>query len=111
MASSLTRQAAASYSAAIRLKPHLCEAHKNLGAALTELVIKHNVQLRRFPAEVLKDLRKLAVETLEEEAAKSAMAGKVNEAFKAFKKQWGGWSDLADRSYFDVIAERYSKLG
>ena len=36
-ASSLSRQAAASYSAAIRLKPHLCEAHKNLGAALTEL--------------------------------------------------------------------------
>ncbi|EOD15246.1 hypothetical protein EMIHUDRAFT_119393 [Emiliania huxleyi CCMP1516] len=37
MACSLSRQAAASYSAAIRLKPHLCEAHKNLGAALTEL--------------------------------------------------------------------------
>ena len=88
----------------------LCEFEAGNGAALTELVTKHNVQLRRFPAEVLTDLRKLAVETLEEEAGKSAIAGKVNDAFKKFQKQWGGWSDLADRSYFDVIAERYSKL-
>ncbi|HSH70166.1 MAG TPA: TRAP transporter substrate-binding protein, partial [Deferrisomatales bacterium] len=88
----------------------LCEFEAGNGAALTELVTKHNVQLRRFPAEVLADLRKLAVETLEEEAAKTPIAGKVNNAFKKFQKEWGAWSDLADRSYFDVIAERYSKL-
>ena len=51
------------------------------------------------------DLRKLAVETLEEEAAKSPQATKVNEAFKKFQKQWGAWSDVSSRSYFDVIAD------
>jgi len=88
----------------------LCEFEARNGSALQELIEKHGVKLTRFPQEVLKDLRKLAQETLEEEADKSPQARKVHEAFKAFQRQWGPWSDIADRSYFDIIVERYVQI-
>lgn len=65
----------------------LFEFEAGNGAALQELITKHNVNLRRFPAPLLDDLRKLAKETLEEEADKDALSRKVHEAFKKFKKQ------------------------
>ncbi len=88
----------------------LSEFEAQNGQALEELVVKHKVKLKRFPAEVLKSLKKLSDETLEEEAKKSPIATKTHEAFKKFQKQWGAWSDVADRSFFDVIAERYTEL-
>jgi TRAP-type mannitol/chloroaromatic compound transport system substrate-binding protein len=81
------------------------------GAALEELVTKHGVKLRRFPADVLSRLRELARETVAEEAGKSELTRKVADSFEAFRKQWGPWSDVADRSYFDTIAERYVSAG
>ena len=44
---------------------------------------------------------------LEEEAAKEPIAKKVNEAFKKFKKQIGGWGEVSGRPYYDVIAGKY----
>lgn len=88
----------------------LSEFEAQNGAALEELVVKHKVKLRRFPPAVLDALRKLADETLEEEAKKSPIATKAHESFKKFQKQWGAWSDIADRSFFDVIAKRYTEL-
>jgi TRAP-type mannitol/chloroaromatic compound transport system substrate-binding protein len=88
----------------------LSEFEARNGAALQELIEKHNVTLKRFPAEVLADLRKLAEETVEEEANKNALARKVADSFNKFKKQWGTWADTADRSYFDIIAKRYVQL-
>ena len=46
------------------------------------LIIKHKVQLIKYPDEVLNALRPMAAEVLEEEAAKSPMAKKVNESFQ-----------------------------
>ena len=65
----------------------LCEFEAGNGAALQELISKHNVNLVRFPEPLLDDLRKLAKETLEEAANKDAQSRKVHEAFKKFKKQ------------------------
>jgi len=88
----------------------LCEFEARNGAALEELITKHNVQLKRFPEEVLSKLRVLAREVVAEEAAKSPVATKVAASFDKFQKQWGAWGDVSSRSYFDVIAERYVQL-
>jgi len=88
----------------------LCEFEARNGAALEELVIKHNVQLKRFPEKVLADLRVLAREVVAEEAAKSPLASRVAASFDKFQKQWGTWADVSSRSYFDIIAERYVSL-
>ncbi len=86
----------------------LSEFEARNGAALEELINKHNVNLKPFPPEMLADLRKLAEETLEEEAKKDAMSTKVNEAFKKFKKQLGPWGTVSERAYYENIAGKYA---
>jgi len=85
----------------------LCEFEAGNGAALQELISNHNVNLVRFPEPLLNDLRKLANETLEEEANKDAMSRKVHEAFKKFKAQVGVWGTVSENAYYNVIADKY----
>ncbi len=89
----------------------LCQFEAGNGAALEELITKHNVNLVRFPTDLLDELRKMAEETMEEEAAKDAMSKKVHEAFKKFKKQIGMWGAVSENAYYDVIADKYSLKG
>ena len=78
------------------------------GAALQKLISDHKVNLVRFPEPMLEALRKLARETLEEEAAKDAMSRKVHEAFKKFKTQVGVWGSVSENAYYNVIADKYA---
>jgi TRAP-type mannitol/chloroaromatic compound transport system substrate-binding protein len=89
----------------------LSEFEAQNGAALQTLISKHKVQLRRFPTPLLQELRKLAKDTMEEEAEKDATARKVHEAFKKFKKQVGVWGSVSENAYYDVIADKYSLKG
>jgi len=82
----------------------LCEFEARNGEALETLVNEHKVQLLRFPDSVLQDFKKLAEETLEEEAKKDPLAGKVHEAFKKFKKRIGSWGEISEKAYQDYIA-------
>ncbi len=77
-------------------------------SALEKLISKHKVNLVRFPAKVLDQLRVLAVETLDEVAAKDAMAKKVHASFQKFQKQVGIWGQVSEKAYYDVIAKKYS---
>ena len=85
----------------------LCEFEAGNGAALQQLISEHNVNLVRFPEEMLDALRALANETLEEEAEKDAMSRKVHEAFKKFKAQVGVWGSVSENAYYNVIADKY----
>jgi TRAP-type mannitol/chloroaromatic compound transport system substrate-binding protein len=85
----------------------LCEFEAGNGAALQELISKHNVNLVKFPDKLMADLRVLANEVLEEEAAKDAMSRKVNEAFKKFKAQVGVWGSVSENPYYNDIADKY----
>lgn len=78
------------------------------GAALKELIDKHNVNLKEFPAEMLDQLKKLAEEVLEEEAKKDEMSTKANEAFKKFKNQIGPWGTVSEKAYYDLIFGKYA---
>jgi TRAP-type mannitol/chloroaromatic compound transport system substrate-binding protein len=82
----------------------LCEFEAGNGAALQTLKSEHNVNLVRFPDALLKDLSKLSLETLEEEADKDAASRKVHEAYKKFKAQVGVWASVSENAYYNVIA-------
>jgi TRAP-type mannitol/chloroaromatic compound transport system substrate-binding protein len=86
----------------------LCEFEAGNGAALQKLITEHNVNLVRFPEQLLADLRKLADEVLEEEANKDAMSRKVHEAFKKFKAQVGVWGSVSENAYYNVIADKFA---
>lgn len=86
----------------------LSEFEAGNGAALQTLISEHNVNLVRFPEQLLDDLRKLSEETLEEEAEKDPMSRKVHDAFKKFKAQVGVWGSVSENAYYNVIADKYA---
>jgi TRAP-type mannitol/chloroaromatic compound transport system substrate-binding protein len=86
----------------------LCEFEAGNGAALQTLISDHDVNLARFPDPLLADLRKLAKETLEEEADKDPASRKVHEAFKKFKAQVGVWGSVSENPYYNLIADKYA---
>jgi TRAP-type mannitol/chloroaromatic compound transport system substrate-binding protein len=86
----------------------LSEFEAGNGAALQTLISEHNVNLVRFPDQLMDDLRKLSVETLEEEADKDPMSRKVHDAFKKFKAQVGVWGAISENAYYNVIADKYA---
>jgi TRAP-type mannitol/chloroaromatic compound transport system substrate-binding protein len=77
------------------------------GQALQTLINDKKVQLLQFPDEVLTDLRKLADEVIAEEAAKTPIATKVNNAFKAFQKVVGTWGTVSEKAYYDIIQPKF----
>jgi TRAP-type mannitol/chloroaromatic compound transport system substrate-binding protein len=81
------------------------------GAALQTLINEHHVELIRFPDKVLADLRNMAVEVVEEEAAKTPVATKVNESFKNFAKVVGTWGTISEKAYYDIIQPEYPLKG
>jgi TRAP-type mannitol/chloroaromatic compound transport system substrate-binding protein len=85
----------------------LSEFEAGNGAALQEPINQHNVNLVRFPEELLNNLRKLAKETMEEEADKDPTARKVHEAFKKFKEQVGVWGSVSENAYYKFIADKF----
>jgi TRAP-type mannitol/chloroaromatic compound transport system substrate-binding protein len=76
------------------------------GAALQTLINEHHVQMIEFPEAVLSALRKLAEEVLEEEAAKSPLAKKVNESFKKFQKLVSSWGSISEQAYYNSIVSK-----
>jgi TRAP-type mannitol/chloroaromatic compound transport system substrate-binding protein len=64
-----------------------------------------------YPDDVLNALRPMAAEVLEEEAAKSPMAKKVNESFKNFQKVVGTWGTVSEQSYYNILQPKFSLTG
>ncbi|OCC15276.1 TRAP transporter solute receptor, unknown substrate 6 [Dissulfuribacter thermophilus] len=71
--------------------------------ALKKLMNDHKVNLRHFPPQVLKKLRKVAKETIEQEAQKDKMAKKVHEDFKAFQALMAPWANISEQEYYTNI--------
>jgi len=81
------------------------------GAALQTLINEKKVTLIKFPDKVLDALRKLAVETVEEEANKDPMARKVADSFKKFQKMVGTWHTVSEQAFYNTIMPKFSLKG
>ncbi len=71
--------------------------------SLQELVNKHGVQLRKFPDDVLRGLRKLANEVVEELAQSDPASKKVYASYQAFRKKIDPWTDISERTYLEAL--------
>jgi len=67
--------------------------------ALSILIEKHKVQLRRFPDAVLKKLGDVSKEVVAEIANKDPFSKKVYGSFEKFRKQSIGWSKISEEGY------------
>jgi len=72
------------------------------GIALQTLLREHDVQLRRFPDEVLSRLQKISVEVIQEMADESEIAGRIYASFKAFQEIVNPWTDISDRTLLNL---------
>ena len=57
--------------------------------------------VRKLPDEVLRQLRKVGLEVMEETAQTNAQTRKVYDSFAAFRKQIKPWSDISERSFYN----------
>lgn len=67
--------------------------------ALKTLINEHKVELRQFPDAVLKALKKLAKEVLEEMAASDPVSRKVYDSFLEFQENIYEWNKLTEEPY------------
>ena len=69
---------------------------------LRKLVDEEKVDLRRFPDDVLKALKKYAGEVIAEVTEKDAASKKAYESFAKFKKDITGWAEVSERVYYKL---------
>lgn len=71
-------------------------------AALREIQATPGTRIRRLPTEVLRELRRLTLEVLDEEAGKSAEFKRVMEAYNKFRRELGAWSAISEDLVVDL---------
>jgi len=67
--------------------------------ALISLVDEHGVQLRRFPDDVLRTLRRHATTAMAELAANDATVGRVYASYSAFAATMANWQAISDSAF------------
>ena len=72
--------------------------------ALDTLVNKHHVELRKFPDEVLSELKRISEQVVAEVAENDKASKKVYESFKKFRDQVVAWDDISERAYLNARA-------
>ncbi|MDJ0778451.1 MAG: TRAP transporter substrate-binding protein [Gammaproteobacteria bacterium] len=75
--------------------------HENVNA-LRQLTQQHQVEVRRFPDEVLRELGRISDETIADIAAKDSMAKRVYQSFFNHRKKMMSWSEVSDRAFLNA---------
>ena len=68
------------------------------GPALTRLIDKHKVQLRKLPDDVLSHLREISRRVVADLAASAPGAAKIYTSYEKFRKSLGPWSDIQKKT-------------
>lgn len=71
-------------------------------ASLSDLINKHNVEVRRLPDEVLEILKKTSDEVVAEVAETDPLTKKVYESFIAFRDGVSNWHKLSEQAYINA---------
>lgn len=70
--------------------------------ALQTLIQRHHVQLRRFPDDVLAELRRLSAEVVQEVADQSEFGARVYRSYQDFQGKVMAWEDVSGRAYLNA---------
>ncbi|WP_404378477.1 TRAP transporter substrate-binding protein [Caenispirillum salinarum] len=85
----------------------LAEFNAQNGNALNTLVNEHNVQLKKFPDDVLKAIGQASGEVIADLAAKNEDVKKVYDSFIKFRKNAMEWASVSDQAYWEARALDY----
>jgi TRAP-type mannitol/chloroaromatic compound transport system substrate-binding protein len=74
------------------------------GAALDKLVKEHHVDVQVYPDDVMKKIKEISRDVIEQEAKKDAFALKVHEDYKAFQAKTAVWGKMSEKVYWNTMA-------
>ena len=77
----------------------LAEFNHHNAIALDTLINKHNVQMRTFSLEIMKSLKKLSDEVLEDVSTRSEISKKIFLSFKDSMGRLKKWSNKSEQAY------------
>jgi TRAP-type mannitol/chloroaromatic compound transport system substrate-binding protein len=80
----------------------LSEFTYNNGVALKKLLEEHNVELRRFPDEVLEHLSNISTDLMNEMAAEDELMGRIYASFQAYLEIVRPWTAISDRALLNL---------
>ena len=66
---------------------------------------KYKVKVEPFPEDVIRTLRTLTAQTLDEEAAKDATFKKIYQAYQAFSQGNSAWNDISEAAYARALKD------
>ena len=72
--------------------------------SLQQLKSEGKVELRRFPDDVMRQLRQLTREVIEELVASDPVAARIYESFSNFRNTVGAWTEISEQALLDVRA-------
>jgi TRAP-type mannitol/chloroaromatic compound transport system substrate-binding protein len=68
---------------------------------LAKIKSETNVEIRRFPPEVLARLREISKDVVQQLVASDPMSRKIYDSLMAFKAQINDWADVSERIFFE----------
>ena len=71
---------------------------------LEKLIKEHNVQLKRFPKDVLASFKNYSREVIDDVTTKDPASRRVFESFDKFRKQVASWAEISEKVYHSTIA-------
>jgi len=77
---------------------------KNL-EALQTLKDKYKVKVEEFPKDVIRELKKLTIETLNEEATRDADFKRIHEAYQTFRRGNDSWNEISEAAYARALKD------
>ena len=80
----------------------LDEYTANNNRALTELVEKHGVQLRKLPDDVLKELQIHSENVMKEFVTDDEMAKKIYDSYLSFKKEVTEYHTVSEKAFLET---------
>lgn len=81
----------------------LSEFESRNNTYLQKLINEHNVQLKRFPDDVLKTLKEYTKAVIDEITSKDPISRKVYESYSKFQKDVTTWSNISEAAYHTIL--------
>lgn len=71
---------------------------------LQKIRAEYGTEVIRFPDAVLGELKRVSGEVIADLTAEDPFSRRVYESFSAFRKAIGGWADITEKAYYEVIS-------
>lgn len=92
-------------SAAARIQSWMLAELDVKNAEYLEKIRETETQIKSFPREVLRELKKNTDEVLDNMILRDKMAARVADSYRSFQKRLKGWTDITEKVYYNTIQE------